>query len=103
MNAGLPPPLFSSGDLEDVAYRNLRDEVSESARMGRRFAEELWAQYYTYADANYLTEVRHDFYARFWEMYQNMVRQSNAEGDQRSVARSCSLRRIPPGGAANPT
>jgi hypothetical protein len=69
MVAVLPPPLFLPGDADDPAYRNLRDEVSEPARIGRKFAEELWAQYFPYADAHYLTEIRRDFNARFWEMY----------------------------------
>ena len=42
MAAALPPSLFSSGDADDAAYRNLRDEVTEPARIGRKFAEELW-------------------------------------------------------------
>lgn len=64
-----PPPLFCAGDAEDAAYRNLRDEVSEPARVCKLFTEELWAVYYPYADPHFLTEIRRDYYGRFWEMY----------------------------------
>jgi hypothetical protein len=64
-----PPPLFSAGDAEDTAYTNLRDEVSEAALECKQFSERLWAQYHSYADPHFLTEIRRDFGARFWEMY----------------------------------
>jgi hypothetical protein len=64
----LPGPLFSPGEAEDP-YCNLRDMVTPIARAGKEFAEQLWMQYYPYADANFLTEIRQDFHARFWEMY----------------------------------
>ena len=63
------PPLFSAGDAEAVAYRNLRDGVSEDARVCKQFSELLWDQYEPYADSHFLTEIRRDFCARFWEMY----------------------------------
>ncbi len=63
------PPLFSAGDAEDTAYINLRDEVSDMARYCKQFSEKLWEQYHPYADPHFLTEIRRDFGARFWEMY----------------------------------
>jgi hypothetical protein len=64
----LPGPLFSPGEAE-APYRNLRDMVTPEARAGKEFAERLWTQYHPYADAHFLTEIRRDFHARFWEMY----------------------------------
>lgn len=41
MTAALPPPLFSAGDAENPAYRNLRDEVDSPANQGRSDLKEL--------------------------------------------------------------
>ena len=65
----LPGPLFSPGDASDSAYRNLRSPTHAEGNEGKAFAERLWSEYYPYADANFLTEVRSNFHARFWEMY----------------------------------
>lgn len=65
----LPGSLFSPGDASDPAYRNLRSSTHAEAKEGKAFAERLWREYHLYADANFLTEVRSNFHARFWEMY----------------------------------
>jgi hypothetical protein len=66
----VPPSLFSSALSSDhPAYRNLCCSTTPEAEAGKKFAEQLWSEYYPYADANFLTEIRHDFHARFWEMY----------------------------------
>jgi len=62
-------PLFSCGKAEDPAYLNLRNIATPEARAGKEFAERLWAQYHPFADTHFLTEIRRDFHARFWEMY----------------------------------
>lgn len=71
--AKLPPNpqvLFSPGDAADNAYTNLRDlEDSIPAVAGRAFCEELWKTFQADADPHFLTEIRRDFSARFWEMY----------------------------------
>jgi hypothetical protein len=78
----LPRPLFSTGEAEDRAYCNLYNVVSPEARVGRKFAERLWTQYWPYADATFLTEIRRDFHARFWEMYLTcaLLQQSQQHG-----------------------
>ena len=69
-SSGVIPPLFSLGDAPDAAYRNLSsDTPSPPARVCRVFAEELWERYHPYADKHFLSEIRRDFHARFWEMY----------------------------------
>ena len=62
-------PLFSPGPATDRAYIALRAGKTEYAVAARDFAERLWAEYCPFADRNFLTEVRRDFNARFWEMY----------------------------------
>jgi hypothetical protein len=64
------PDLFTPGDAEDKAYVNLRDimDVPEAVA-GRSFCERLWTTFHPDADAHFLTEIRRDFAARFWEMY----------------------------------
>ena len=62
-------PLFSPGQAESPAYRNLCAMATLEAREGKELAEQLWTQYHPYADAHFLTEIRRDFHARFWEMY----------------------------------
>ena len=83
----LPDALFSIGDASDSAYRNLRDSAHAEAREGKAFAERLWRAYYPYADGNFLTEVRSDFYARFWEMYLTCT--LVLHGEERGYAVSC--------------
>jgi hypothetical protein len=67
---GADTKLFTPGDKESSAYRNLRtNTTTPEAIAGREFAEKLWEQYHPYADSNFLIEIRRDFHARFWEMY----------------------------------
>ena len=61
--------LFSPGDATDPIYVNLRDIDDEHTRVARAFAEHLWDGFRRFADPHFLTEVRRDFHARFWEMY----------------------------------
>jgi hypothetical protein len=63
------PPLFCVGYAAHSLYRNLRSASSDDTLKGRAFAEKLWETYQPYADSNFLTEIRRDFHARFWEMY----------------------------------
>lgn len=60
-------PLFQRGEVHDPAYRNLRD--LDDCRDYRTFCESLWRRYEPYADPHFLTEVKHQFNQRFWEMY----------------------------------
>jgi hypothetical protein len=53
----------------EQAYVNVRDEVSEEAATCKRFTEELWSQFQSYADADFVTAMPTAFHARFWEMY----------------------------------
>ncbi len=43
--------------------------MNEWESKAKCFAERLWAVYQPHADLNFLTEIRSDFSARFWEMY----------------------------------
>jgi hypothetical protein len=43
--------------------------ITPYARAGKEFAERLWDTYHPHADSHFLTEIRRDFHARFWEMY----------------------------------
>jgi hypothetical protein len=61
--------IFTDGAASHPAYINLRERVSPEAEVGRIFTEQLWDDYVPYADPNFLTEIRVDFDARFWEMY----------------------------------
>ena len=62
-------PLFTAGNAQDLAYRNLRDSLDRRIAEIRRQCEALWQVYEPYADQHFLTEVRRDFDARYWEMY----------------------------------
>lgn len=65
----MPPPLFSPGPATDDAYLNIRTGETDWLLAARTCIETLWAQFYSFADPNFLTEIRRDFQARFWEMY----------------------------------
>jgi hypothetical protein len=70
LSMGADTKLFTPGDKESSAYRNLRtNTTTPEAIAGREFAEKLWEEYQPYADSNFLIEIRRDFHARFWEMY----------------------------------
>lgn len=53
----------------DDFYRMVRDENRQKIFNGRNYMEELWAQYYKYADKDFPKKLSEDFHARFWEMY----------------------------------
>jgi hypothetical protein len=65
----MPPPLFSPAPATDPAYLNLRAGETEWLVAAKTRVEALWERFYTFADPNFLTEIRRDFQARFWEMY----------------------------------
>jgi hypothetical protein len=68
-------PLFSAGDLfgagsaSDPVFSHLLNPGHKEELVAKRFVERLWAVYEKYADPHFLTEIRRDFSARFWEMY----------------------------------
>lgn len=61
--------LFGTGDATDPLFTHLRDPSHEWESTARCFAERLWMVFQSYADPHFLTEIRRDFSARFWEMY----------------------------------
>jgi hypothetical protein len=77
--------LFSAGDAGDRAYVNLRDLKNEWTEPAREFA--LWERFCGFADPHFLTEVRRDFHARFWEMYLTCALQEYA--NQQGAVLSC--------------
>jgi len=79
--------LFSPGDASDPAYVNLRDRQDREAIPVREFVESLWCRFRGFADPHFLTEVRRDFHARFWEMYLTCALQEYAA--QRDAVLSC--------------
>ena len=79
--------LFSDGEAGDPTYVNLRDLKNEWNEPAREFAESLWERFCSFADPHFLTEVRHDFQARFWEMYLTCAIQEFA--DQQGSILSC--------------
>ncbi|HYM07252.1 MAG TPA: hypothetical protein VE377_25705 [Candidatus Dormibacteraeota bacterium] len=79
--------LFSLGDASDRAYVNLRDMREEWIVPAREFVESLWDHFRGFADPHFLTEVRRDFHARFWEMYLTCALQEYAA--QRGAVLSC--------------
>ena len=62
-------PFFSEGDVTDIGYGNVRAAEVDHLRWAREQCEALWEIYEPYADAEFLTEVRSNFDARYWEMY----------------------------------
>jgi hypothetical protein len=79
--------LFSAGDATDRSYVNLRDIQNEWTDPAREFIESLWNRFRGFADPHFLTEVRRDFHARFWEMYLTCALQEYAA--QRGAVISC--------------
>jgi hypothetical protein len=79
--------LFSAGDASDRAYVNLRDRQEEQIITAREFVESLWDRFRGLADPHFLTEVRRDFHARFWEMY--LTRALYEYAAQRGAVLSC--------------
>lgn len=62
-------PIFSPGPATDPSYINLRACEAAWLVSPREFTERLWERYHELADTNFLTEIRTNFQARFWEMY----------------------------------
>lgn len=58
-------PLF---DESAPACRSYRCAFLPHAVVHRRKAEAMWGKYAPYADRNFLSSLRSDFHARFWEM-----------------------------------
>jgi hypothetical protein len=61
--------LFGTGDATDPLFTHLREPRHEWESTARCFAERLWMVFQSYADPHFMTEIRRDFSARFWEMY----------------------------------
>ena len=62
--------LFKNGiNAQDQAYNNLRDSKKDWMIEARTFCEQLWQNYYPYADKHFLIEIQRHFHSRFWEMY----------------------------------
>ena len=78
------PPLFTAAEASDPAYRNIRDDVGNRAI--RASCEHLWSSYYRDADEHFLTEIRRDFGARFWEMYLTCAFRKQAQALSYSVS-----------------
>lgn len=53
----------------DLAYKNICLDESPISKEIKLFCESLWAVYEEYADDHFLTEIRSQFYERYWEMY----------------------------------
>lgn len=62
-------PFFTNDSATDPAYIYTRDSDKYSARRARDNCERLWEIYEPCADTEFLTEIRHHFHARYWEMY----------------------------------
>ncbi len=61
--------LFGAGPATDPIFNTLRSSDHGPALEARCFVKSLWAVYQPHADPHFLTEIRRDFGARFWEMY----------------------------------
>ena len=60
--------LFSDDIIpSDELYRIYRDE--KRLADVKSYVEDLWIDYYPYADKDFPKQLPHDFQARFWEMY----------------------------------
>jgi len=78
----------------DELYRIIRDETILANI--KYYIENLWGDYYSYADKDFPKQLPHNFYARFWEMYLtctlvhksfNVVpKQTRAEGPDIKIA-----------------
>jgi hypothetical protein len=62
-------PLFAPGSATDPTYSNLRDSQVSGGVESREECERLWATFERYADPHFLSQIRCDFQARYWEMY----------------------------------
>jgi hypothetical protein len=79
--------IFSPGEALDPTYVNLRSRQEDWIAPARAFVESLWDRFHGFADPNFLTEIRRDFHARFWEMYLTCALHEYAT--QRGIAISC--------------
>jgi hypothetical protein len=62
------PSSFFSGQGKDEGYEDLR--VQSDCQEIRDFIEEMWTEYWPYADSDFLPKARNrDFQACYWEMY----------------------------------
>ncbi len=62
--------LFTNcNDAQDVAYKNICLEKSEKQRKIKYFCESLWRKFNIYADNHFLSQIKRNFYDRYWEMY----------------------------------
>jgi len=61
--------LFAEGGATDPSYINVRDARNAHAENIRTNCQEFWEVYEPYADKEFLTEIRSNFDARYWEMY----------------------------------
>ena len=63
-------PFFDkNASADDLTYINMRDGNDPDEIAERKLCESLWAKYRPCADGNFLSELRKNFDARFWEMY----------------------------------
>jgi hypothetical protein len=61
--------FFADGPVTDIAYANIMAAKNEFTKAARANCESLWDIFEPYADAEFLTEIRSNFNARYWEMY----------------------------------
>ncbi len=61
--------FFSHDAATDQDYRSLNFPHNDATQKCRDFVEFLWKNYAAFADKNFLTDARHHFHQRFWEMY----------------------------------
>jgi hypothetical protein len=62
-------PFFSAGAASDIGFTNVRDLDNDHMRAARENCNALWDIYEPYADAEFLTEIKSNFDARYWEMF----------------------------------
>src|SRR5437879_6188720 len=78
--------LFGAGPATDPIFIHLRNPVHKEESIAKDFVERLWVVYEQYADPHFLTEIRRDFSARFWEMYLTCALLEKAAGHGCSVS-----------------
>lgn len=61
--------LFTNEPADDIAYINVRAAANAHTQKARQNCEDLWDLFEPYADTEFLTEIRNNFGARYWEMY----------------------------------
>ena len=90
---GIPTPwvaqpggqaFFLPGEDCCPAYRNVRD--LPRCQPYRDLVEKLWARYQPSQDPNFLTDARHHFLQRFWEMYLFVALQEQGLNPQKGQA-----------------